>query len=1183
MFEKLKAALTSLAAGQPLREGAVALFEALGYQSERVLDLRGVSDFLESYDRGKLTRRQRQLFDQWSSVEIVFQVTDEEIAGSPDALGGRGFDKGRIKSFLFLAVDLNGDGPTRTYLAGTARVINRLFAMPTVVLFRYGNALTLVVVHRRANKMDDTRDVLEKVTLIKDIQTDVPHRAHIEILAELALPKLVGNGVVRNFDALHAAWEKALDIEVLNRRFYRDLFFWFERAVGECRFPDDSVDDSNMEGTSIGDRKHDAINQRQVIRLITRILFIWFLKEKGLVPSELFEEDFAHSALKDYEADSTDYYRAVLQNLFFATLNSEIAKRGFVMRDPNGDLNFTKYLHRDLLTDPEGLVEKLKIVPFVNGGLFDCLDSFIDDEKAILRIDAFSEDTALAHQLKVPAHLFFNDTEDSPGLFPLFRRYKFTVEENTPLDREVALDPELLGRVFENLLATYNPETSQTARKATGSYYTPRHIVDYMVGETLIAVLAERATPADGDPIFWRERLSYLLNYEDAFEDAEDLFEHTEANSVVGAIADIRVLDPAAGSGAFPMGILHRLTLALRRLDPKNIYWEDLQRKRAVDKAKAAFYEEGADTREEELREINHLFETYRDSDYGRKLYLIQNGLFGIDIQPIACQIAKLRFFISLIVEQDSNGNAEENYGIRPLPNLETRFVAANTLIGFTKPRQDFLGSEHVEHLENQLRSVRERHFNARTRHEKQKLQKRDYDLRVNLAQELEALGLGHDSAKTIARWDPYNQNTKAEWFDPEYMFGIAEGFDMVIGNPPYVRADFQDKRHKETRRAILESRSYATLSEKWDLFIPFMEKSFNLLRAGGVTSLIVSDAFGHAKYALKAREWFLKNALVERIDFFNKIKIFDAAVHNLSYVFRKADGTSNMPLRCLHEQAFGVFQKLPSAPQNELTERVFFPSDSYVPPPNPVIALGDICYISSGMVLNAHEKLAHGKFTLDDVTSDKQDVKHPKAYIEGKHLDRWYPKMNRWLEWGTDRAPSLFRRPTFQGLYEVAEKLVSIDMTASENRPKVAFDDQKLYHNHSMWSIVPWHELSGIRNRSIKRQARYAEEKDYKKYSSREHLERNSLRFSIKYILGIMNSQSAYNYLIAHRRSNIHLYPDDWKKLPIPDISKNDQQVVVGIVDMILATKRSDPCADVTDLEKEIDKNAELLYGFTE
>ena len=1168
MREALKGALAGLAAGEPLREGAAVLFEALGYRSERTAEAGSVAAFLARFDAARrLSAKRRDLFDSWRAVEIVFQITGEEITDAQPGLPGlAGFDEGRHKSLLFLAVDLEGATHTRARLAETARAANRLFAMPAVLLFRHGAALTLAVVHRRAHKRDESRDVLERVTLVKDVRAADPHRAHLDVLADLALPRLVQTQGVRDFDALHAAWERTLDIEALNRRFYGELFRWFRRAAADCRFPDDGAGPGNAE--------------RHVIRLITRLLFVWFLKEKGLVPPALFEEGFARRALAAYDAEDTGYYRAVLQNLFFATLNTEIAKRAFSAKRPHTHRDFARYRYRALLADPEGFVETLKSVPFVNGGLFDCLDDFAGAGKGGRRIDAFTDIAAQGRGLSVPARLFF----DEHGLFPLFRRYKFTVEENTPLDREVALDPELLGRAFENLLAAYNPETRATARKATGSYYTPRHIVDYMVGEALAAALAEKARPTDGDAAFWRARLGYLLDWEDACDDAATLFDAGETDSLVRAVAGLRVLDPAAGSGAFPMGVLHRLTLALRRLDPGNERWEALQKELAADRAGRAFDERDAGAREAALTEISRLFEGYRESDFGRKLYLIQNGIFGVDLQPVACQIAKLRFFISLVVEQDATGAAAENYGVRPLPNLETRFVAADALIGLGgAEEQTVLGDAAVKDVEERLRRVRERYFNARTRSDKRKWREEDAKLRAALARTLEGLGFGHAAAEAVALWDPYDQNARAGWFDPEHMFGVTDGFDVVIGNPPYVRADFRDERHKAARAVIMASGDYETLWEKWDLFVPFMEKGFKLLRDGGVSSLIVSDAFGHAKYALKAREWFLRNALVERIDFFSRIKIFDAAVHNLSYLFRKADGSENAPLRRLHEPAFGEVTALSTAGQKDLDERAFFPEDLYRPPPAPTVRLGDLCYISKGMVVHAHERRARGAFALEDVVSDGKDERHPKPFVEGKHLDRWLPATNRWLEWGTERAPALFSRKTFPELYDVEEKLLSVDMAASDVRPRVTFDDRRLHHNHSIWCFVPWRGLHGIRNRSIRKQARYADERKRGDLPLREDLERASRRFSIKYLLGVMNSSSAQDFLRARRRSNIHLYPDDWKELPIPDVPPDAQRPVVDLVDSILAAKRSDRNADITSTEYKLDETVAALYGFDE
>ncbi len=1174
MLEDLQRALSRFASG-PLGTGAAGLLETLGYRSERADAVGGAEEFLRAFDPdGKLSEKRRRLFASWRRVEIVSQITADEIAERARQAGLSGpqaFDAGRIESFLFLAVDLQPGAYTRTRLADATRAVNRLFAMPALVLFRVlsgaGALLTLAVIHRRVHKRDAERDVLEKVTLVKDIRLGDPHRAHLEILADLALPGMREAGV-GSFDDLHAAWERALDIEKLNRRFYLELFQWFERAVAQCRFPDDGAGPGAAE--------------RHVIRLITRLLFIWFLKEKGLVPDRLFEESFARAALKRYDPDRTDYYRAVLQNLFFATLNTEIARRAFSTQDPRAHRDPNQYRCRGLLADADGFFDELGGVPFVNGGLFDCLDDFEGRRAGGRRIDAFTDNPAQHRDLSVPARLFFAAAD---GLFPLFGRYKFTVEENTPLDREVALDPELLGRVFENLLAAYNPETQETARKATGSYYTPRHIVDYMVDEALLACFLKNTPPYDGDKAWLEERLRLLLAFDQDEETArtwakegkptptdDHLIDETEVGPLVETVDNLKVLDPACGSGAFPMGILQKLVLILAKLDPRNERWKARQLKKAeaIDDPEA---------REKAVEAVDSAFAPERGfGGFGRKLYLICNAVHGVDIQPVACQIAKLRFFISLVVEQRANDDPADNYGIRPLPNLETRFVAADALTGLGGGRQKVLGSDIVKTMEDRLRRVRERYFNARSRADKLRLRQQDASLRAELAHGLESLGFEHGDARAVADWDPYDQNARAAWFDPEWMFGVTDGFDVVIGNPPYVRADFPDDRHKITREAILDSGYYETLWQKWDMFVPFMERGFKLLAEGGVSSLIVSDAFGHAKYALKAREWFLRNALIERIDFFSRIKVFDAAVHNLSYLFRKAEASENQPLRRLHEPVFGQVKKLSTGRQKALSERIFFPEDVYRPPSSPAVQLGDLCYVSVGMVVHAHEVRAHGAFTLEDVVSDTKDETHPKPFVEGKHLDRWLPVKNRWIEWGTDRAPSLFRRKTFPELYGVGEKII-VQRTPGPD-PKSCYDSNRIYFDASSVGFILWRDLEGVRNRSIQKQARYPGEKQRSKFPRREDLEDNSRRFSIKYLLGVMNSAAAQDFLRAHRRSNIHLYPDDWKKLPIPDAPRDAQQPVVDLVDAILAAKQADPTADVTDLERKLDRIVCRLYG---
>ena len=769
-------------------------------------------------------------------------------------------------------------------------------------------------------------------------------------------------------------------------------------------------------------------------------------------------------------------------------------------------------------------------------------------------------------------------------MITLFNRYKFTVEENTPIEREVALDPELLGKVFENLLAAFNPETRVSVRKQTGSYYTPRAVVDYMVDEALVASLAQKADPESSDATRWEDRLHYLLDYGDAFDDADELFTNEEQEAIVRAIAGTKILDPAVGSGAFPMGMLHKLTLALRRLDPDNSIWQELQRELAVSRASAAFDTSDQSERDAELQGISDTFEKYRESDFGRKLYLIQNSIYGVDIQPVATQIAKLRFFISLAIEQEPDPDAD-NYGIKPLPNLETRFVAANTLLGIGKATQIPLGGRNkITELNDQLRRNRERHFHAGARSEKLRLRKEDSRLRGLLEEELQEAGMSVSDAGKIAQWDPYDQNTSADWFDAEYMFGISNGFDVVIGNPPYVRAD-SGEQHLEMRQRILDSGLYQTLWEKWDLYVAFMERSHNLLKPGGYSTLIVSDAYCHAKYAEKSRDWFLANSRIVRLDFLSKIRIFDAAVRNLTYLFQKAEGRTNEPKRRVHSKEFGTTILLPTAQQRNLTQRVFFPEDTVMQNfTASTLLLSDICYISKGMVVHAHEEKARGEFNLRDLVLEHQDYDHPKPFVEGKHLSRWIPSTNIWLEWGTDRAPGLFSRPTFPQLYDVPEKLISVDMAASVDQLRVAYDNRQMLHNHSAWSFVPWHSLKGVRNRSIKLQTRYHDETPKRAdLPERETLERNSRRFSIKFLLGVMNSTFAKDFLRANRRSNLHLYPDDWKKLPIPDVSASLQAPIIELVDRILKAKSVKADADTSADEAEIDKLLYELYGLTD
>lgn len=564
---------------------------------------------------------------------------------------------------------------------------------------------------------------------------------------------------------------------------------------------------------------------------------------------------------------------------------SDKRSRGFAKSSNFGTtylMRYEKYFRK-----PESFIELVNsVVPFLNGGLFECLDVRGEKEKREDRryIDGFSDNLPKEHRLIVPDYLFFgvDDKTDLSmdlgnkskkakeasvkGLINIFREYNFTIDENEPDDIEVALDPELLGKVFENLLASYNPETKTTARKQTGSFYTPRAIVNYMVDESLIAYLKNNVD-FDCDEKKQDEKLHTLFSYttENPFENDAEL-----TNKLLIAIDKCKILDPACGSGAFPMGILQKIVHILRKLDPGNEMWQKIQLEKAIKETSKAFKIMDKNERVQLLLDINEAFdETINSPDYSRKIFIIENCIYGVDIQPIAAQISKLRFFISLVVEQNVNDKKENNFGIRPLPNLETKFVTANTLIGIERPGDLFsiYESKEVKDIQRELKAVRHKYFSARTKETKSKYREKDKELRELIAEELKSNGWGNDAANKLAKWDPYNQNISTSFFDPEWMFDISDGFDIVIGNPPY---------GVKLRKDILNACKKKYYLKSSETSILFIEKGNNLLNDRGSLSYILPKALAFSSKYRCARN-YVKRGLQNVVDcgmVFDKVKL---------------------------------------------------------------------------------------------------------------------------------------------------------------------------------------------------------------------------------------------------------------------------------------------------------------------
>ena len=1167
----------------PLRDAATHLLNTLGYYSQRVGNDEIDNDRSDRLVESALLTANptdKLRIDDWDSFCQIMQVTDAEINQQVTPEQGSLFESSGIDdmlrtSYMFVAVQLSENTYTRTQLADITRFINKEFQKPIMVIFRYGAVLTLAIINRRPNLRDRTKQVLEKVTLIKDIHLDSPKRAHIDIVSDLYLHRLIENEGVNNFDTLDKAWEGILNTEELNKQFYRKLFTWYEWAVKEATFPTD-------ENRVIKPEEH-------VIRLITRLLFIWFIKEKGLVADELFKKAQIQDFLKEDVFDSGDsYYRAVLQNLFFATLNTEIDKRRFSTQTRKDHRNFSVYRYESQMDDSDRLLELFAETPFINGGLFDCLDTFTETGGGGCRIDCFSD--RQYRKLSIPNRLFFDEEQ---GLIPLLEHYKFTVEENTPIDQEVALDPELLGRVFENLLAAINPETGETARKMTGSYYTPRAIVDYMVEEALIATLSQKCQPSEDNEIAWEERLRYLFDYAQMFDDASVWFDDRETVDIVKTISEFKILDPAVGSGAFPMGVLHKLTLALRRLDPDNNRWEALQKELAGKRAAAAFNTQNQQERDDELTEISETFERYRDSDFGRKLYLIQNSIFGVDIQPIACQIAKLRFFISLAIEQEPDKDAG-NFGIKPLPNLETRFVAANTLIGL-KLQMSFKNHK-VVNLEQELYNNREKHFHATTRQQKRDCKTEDKRLRAELASELKELGAFADDADNIAQWDIYDQNEIAKWFDPELMFGVTDGFDVVIGNPPYIQLQKDNGRLGN----LYQDAGFDTFARTGDIYCLFYEKARQLLKNKGHVCLITSNKWMRAGYGKKLRDYFVVfTQPVQLLDM--GPDVFDATVDTNILLFQNIRLDVHAAFRAVSlgadfdRQIGNISQYLSdngaTMEMPDIGEPWAILSSAEMNLKRKIEAVGkplkewDV-NIYRGIVTGCNEA-----FIIDDakreqlIEQDPRSAEIIKPVLRGRDIKRYYARPSGFYILATGYDLDIPKR--YPAIYEHLETIgEQIDSGIIKTKGKGLFerDDQ----GENWWNLracAYYSEFDKVKivYPDIYRNPSFT-------VDTRASYCNNTCYFiptEETWLCGVLNSKTVewYYSRLANtlggggsRGFSIFM-----KQIHVPNIDSDRKTLITNLVNEILAAKGADPAADTSNLENEIDKLVYGLYDLTD
>jgi adenine-specific DNA-methyltransferase len=635
---------------------------------------------------------------------------------------------------------------------------------------------------KRKEKAQGEGEIIGKIRLLKDVNILKPHRGHTDTLKDL---KPRAN--INSFEDLYLQWLEVFDIKLLGKKFYQDVIKWYAWAIKEVQFPQLLPKANEYENIP-----NETYQEQSVLRMFTRLMFCWFMKERNLIPEKAFDKEVLQTEIKDF-GTKDNYYKVVLQNMFFATLSVRMTERKFVKKYESDfrskDFgNQYAYRHYKQVQNAEFIQQLFENVPFLNGGLFECLDKVERDEnKKVIaetekRIDGFSE--TQYKQAKVPDVLFFGEKANK-GLVEIFEKYKFTVEENTPMEEEIALPPIMLGTVFENLLAYHTDDTGKEARKSKGAYYTPPEIVYYMVEESLLAFLKNKApqpptggakTPLpEGEGQGLTEKLENLVREKTTSNE----FSPEETKLLIETLFSCKILDPACGSGAFPYTLLDKLVKVLNILDADNNYIKEilvaqkekenqvvlqqlateylpkrnelLQNKKIVEQItieelrKQNITELNNRLNEltaryaEQLQKLNEAFDPEEnEKDYGKKLYLIQNCIFGVDILPIAIHISKLRFFLSLLISQKENPE-KENRGILPLPNLDTKFIAANTLIApekdAQKPANMFI--TNIQAKQEAQKELRAKHLHANNHKDKEKFAKQDISLQKEIAEML--------------------------------------------------------------------------------------------------------------------------------------------------------------------------------------------------------------------------------------------------------------------------------------------------------------------------------------------------------------------------------------------------------------------------------------------------------------
>lgn len=850
---------------------------------------------------------------------------------------------------------------------------------------------------------------------------------------------------------------------VTGKRYVKKGSKWEEKFVGKP--------DNNILLEEVFDNDEKAVRD-YVKKTMGRLVFLQFLQKKGWldVPADqewgngnknYLQDLFNNSDYKD------NFLEKVLEPLFFNTLNTK--------RD------------NDIATNIPGTFGK---IPYLNGGLF---ENDIDDERVVV----------------FPEKYFKN-------LIDFFGEYNFTIDENDPNDLEIGIDPEMLGKIFENLLED---------NKDKGAYYTPKEIVQYMCKESLIVYLSESK---ENDKI--RQFVSTHIT--------ED-FTSDEKEHILQKLKDVKICDPAIGSGAFPMGMLNELFACRTALEDSS------------------------------------------ESPAQIKREIIQNNIYGVDIEKGAIDIARLRFWLAIVVDSDTP---------EPLPNFDYKIVEGNSLLTTFNGKYLNISSqqqhENVQAIKIKKEILQKKQKEFFTLFGKEKYEK-EKEIK-NLILDIIELQLGYERtswvvkqyrtgnlfqdseprqmsfAEIAQKFAPEKQSaidfcaeirkslndesksieeqarTPIPFFDWHIIFADIfspatkqGGFDIVIGNPPYVSSKAIPKKDKAIFQKI-----FLTAKGQYDLFCLFIEKSFSLCHSQGIQSFIIPDAFIGRSNFTPIRELFIKGSKCRKLLHVNNV-FENANVSSLIYI-----------TQCNAEDTNSTFQftKTSSVKDwilgNYTTQ--FINQDLIYKTPNYKILhvdkqkfalilkllnlkndINDNCYLWRGEEIGKKSN-----YILDFENTDTCQI------VSGSNVQRYYIKQP---------IKYILIKNVQKSLSDYQKEKILVRQLG--NNINATYDKTGLISTQSVYCIT-------------------------------------SNNVPIKVLLAILNSKLVdflFQNYVKEKQEFPRILLENLKEIPIPKINKEQQQPTTSLVDKILTAKQENPQTDTSEWEKEIDQLVYQLYGLTD